>query len=42
MIDMMVQLMCMIGMLENKLYSEYDIKQATNGDVEDFGGAWRG
>ena len=34
--DMMVQLMCMIGMLENKLYSEYDIEQATNGDVEDF------
>ena len=33
---MMVQLMCMIGMLENKLYSEYDIKQATNGDVGDF------
>ena len=28
---MMVQLMCI-----NKLYSEYDIEQATNGDVGDF------
>ena len=36
MIDMMVQVMCMIGMLENKLYSEYDIEPATNGDFEDF------
>ena len=39
MIDMMVQLMCMIGMLENKLYSECDIEQAANGDVEDS--LWR-
>ena len=39
MIDMVVQLMCMIGMLENKLCSECDIEQATNRDVE--GSWWR-
>jgi len=34
--DMMVQLMYMIDMQENRLCSECDIQQATNGDVEDF------
>jgi len=36
MIDMMVQLMCMIGMPENRLCNESDIEQATSGDVEGF------
>jgi len=34
MIDMTVQLMCMVGMLENRLRNECDIEQATNGDDE--------
>jgi len=36
MMDMMVQLMCMIGMLENILCSEYHIEQATNENVLDI------
>ena len=40
MIDMIVQLMCMIGMLESKLCSECDTEQATNGDAVALGGNW--
>jgi hypothetical protein len=34
--DMMVQLICMIGLLESKLCSKCDTEQAGNGDVEGF------